>query len=697
MRQTVPIGSVRDPMDRARRARRRRMSIFQALAVIAAILLASCGATSEGAHERYRTVHQALSVVGLSPLGSLNEGSLPENGEAHFELDLRAGQCDTFVVFGSSGVEDIDLQIFDDEVEVGRDATHDRQAAAQVCPTSSGPHRVIVRMVRGRGSYLLAAWTGRQESKAATGSAAVASAGGEGTCDSPLAVRFGEPVSGDTTGAASLLRGSCVRGSSSRIDGPERVYRLEVTQRSMVHATLHASFGAMLYVTSACGESESELACVASTAARGETELQVEVEPGVYHLVVDGHGRQAGSFRLEVEAAPSIAVASVCASAPPILPGRPVSGTTEGAPSAFDSTCATGAHGPDRVFKLEVGQPSRIRVRQTSGYDGVLHVRSVCTDVASEIGCNDDFPDVSGSMVSAQVPAGTYYVVADGYTDADPPAGAFTLLAEVAPAAGGGTDADSCSAAGEIATEMSVDTFEATDEYVGSCGGQDAADTVYRLRIGERSRVVFRTARSEQHGVLYIRGRCDDASSEVICTGFEAGGGRPRSFETNLAKGDYYVFVDGREAGAFGAVQLAVKVQPLAATERSCRAAPFLRPGKVGYGNLDGRANDSRGSCAPEADGADQTFRLRVQRRSRVKITMESDYPAVLHLRRDCVDPSTEVACSGGARRFFRGRHAGAGSGIDEVLDPGTYFVIAGASLERHSGPFMIRTEMMPL
>ena len=98
------------------------------------LALTACGGGSSQLEPRYVAVHNAMSAMGLAQTGAISEGSLPEGAEARLTVRLGAGSCTTFVALGSSGVQDLDVRVVGEgDRELGRDVTHDRQAAAQVC------------------------------------------------------------------------------------------------------------------------------------------------------------------------------------------------------------------------------------------------------------------------------------------------------------------------------------------------------------------------------------------------------------------------------------------------------------------------------------------------------------------------------------------------------------------------------------
>jgi len=105
-------------------------------------------------------------------------------------------------------------------------------------------------------------------------------------------------------------------------------------------------------------------------------------------------------------------------------------GTFDGL-SRFPSTsCQSNAAGSDGVYTLNLTQPTGVHLKLESAparladgglerpRDTVLSIRRTCTDVATEVACNDDGPIDLGSELSAVLPAGNYFVIIDQYNTA---------------------------------------------------------------------------------------------------------------------------------------------------------------------------------------------------------------------------------------------------------------------------------------
>jgi len=667
--------------------------------------IVGCGGSSARLEPRYVAVHNTMAAMGLAQTGAINEGSLAEGGVARSTQHLDAGQCYTYVAFGGDSVENLDVRVLDDAgTALASDATNDRQAAVRVCPDYAGDYQVVLTMTAGNGEYTLTAWSGAPQS----GGAAVAQgetrrAGGRGSCAAPLPLELGRPVQGDTRAGASELSGSCAEGRAA-----EQVYQLRVERRAQISAVLQSTFDGALYLQRECGQRESELGCNDDSPDTSRSQLDVTLDPGTYFLVVDGYEDQGGTYELVVSASQAQPIEALCADAPPLPFGRAVTGTTTGAQDAFTATCAGGAHSPDRLYRVEVQQRSRLRVRMRSDHDGALYLRSDCTNPSSELACNDDFGDQQHSLVTAVVDPGRYFVYADGYNLGA--AGNFTLEAESAPDVGGGATGDQCTAASAAVpgTATAADTFSAADDLSGSCGGQGAPDVVQRIDVRARSRVRVTFTGAEHSGVAYLQRTCGDASTELGCVAFApagnaAGAPSPRpgpmpmpmptpspgvavvspTLDVTVDPGTYYLVVDGARAGQFGAVQVNVQLEDIAALDRMCRQAPVLRAGTPVSGSTAASTDRFQASCADGAQSADELYRITLTRRSLVKLSLSSDYDAVLHLRRDCTQQTTELACNDDSTD---NRH----SYVEATLDRGTYYVVVDGFRTGNQGTFRL-------
>ena len=189
--------------------------------------------------------------------------------------------------------------------------------------------------------------------------------------------------------------------------------------------------------------------------------------------------------------------------------------------------------------------------------------------------------------------------------------------------------------------------------------------------------------------VLYVRkGTCDDDANEVVCN--DDSGPKLSRVETVLEPGVYFVFVDGNgeESGSF---RLHATTHDAPSLAEVCRnARPLAAPSRVVGSTVIEGFDNVNATCGGEARGIDTPFRFDLAARARVRlIETSSDYRPVLHLRRDCLDPSSEVAC----------RDADASDQVavfTGVLEAGTYWVFADAESPESAGSFTLSAETAP-
>lgn len=254
--------------------------------------------------------------------------------------------------------------------------------------------------------------------------APTAGTGGSGDgCGDAIVLGNGASVSGDTFAARDDVAGSC--GGAGAAD---LVYRVEVTKRSRLVAALQAEEAPhLLVVWRRCGDRSTEVAC-----GRDVDEV---LPPGTYFVAVDGSSEDAlGRFTLSWSLQDLTAQGGACLSAPTLVDGGTVAGTTVGAGDKFAASCAGSdgaASGPDRVYKIVVPRRTRVHVALTaSSFDAAIALRKVCADAsggakAAELACEADSDVGQRTIIDRTLEVGTYWVVVDGQTPNDQ--GSFVL------------------------------------------------------------------------------------------------------------------------------------------------------------------------------------------------------------------------------------------------------------------------------
>jgi hypothetical protein len=667
---------------------------------VTASLGGGCSSSSGAIQGRFSAVHNTMVSLGLSQLGHLSEGSLAEGGTVSFPLDLEP-QCYTFVAFGGDGARDVDLSVLDaNSARVAGDSTRDMQAVVRYCATTRGRYNLVLRMTTGGGSYLVGSWQGGS----ATGSGAqVASAG---ACANPLPIQFGQTVTGNTAESTDHERGSCngAGGPSGGEDdnqrgAPEIAYTFTVERRQQVTVAVETTgnYDGTVYIRQGtCEDEEAEVACNDDDGDVNHSRISAALDPGQYFVFVDGFGGHRGRYSMTVTAADVPSPADVCQNAPALAPNSPVTGqTTTQDLNIFQARCANNARGPDRVYRLEVPRESRLQLHEESDFDGVLHIRRACVDPNTEVACNDDAEDTQHSRINTVLPAGTYYVFADGFR---PNAvGNYTIEADLTPVAGGDLPGDTCADAVALTpgTPVEGNTFQAHDDLRSPCAAPaDGYDVVYRMNVTARSRVQlwFENTDLGNQGTISVTRNCAQIAQATCRAGAV---GEAQGFDQVLDPGQYFVVVDSAGARNFGRFRLNSRIEDPNEMERLCRAAPLLTPGRTVTGTTASGNSRFQASCGSGAQGPENLYRLVLARRSAVRLALTSSTPnfdAVLHIRQNCTQVSTERGCNDDAGDA---QH----SLIETTLDRGTYTVFVdgfGTNRQTNNGQYSLEVQVTP-
>jgi hypothetical protein len=263
-------------------------------------------------------------------------------------------------------------------------------------------------------------------------------------CAAPVAtltVPGPEVARESTTLGASTLNGSMCRPDT---DGPEQVYRFNVTTRTGVVIDTEGSrttFDTVLSLRRTCDDIRSELTCD-DDSGRGNTALiRALVDPGMYHLVVDGAARSSGVYALRVRSftpAPN----AVCTGALALAPGATLAGQSATAGGLRGDHCRPTATGGPLFYSVAVPAMSRVTVRATptgSAWTPLLGATTACASracVAQSVGEAAGAPSAM-QLVNNGTTAVTYFV---SVANADASDGAFDLSASAPMSfAGGGT------------------------------------------------------------------------------------------------------------------------------------------------------------------------------------------------------------------------------------------------------------------
>jgi len=310
-----------------------------------------------------------------------------------------------------------------------------------------------------------------------------------------------------------------------------------------------------------------------------------------------------------------------------------VSGTTVGFADDYVPDCQGNSSAPDVVYTFTIPQAIHLSVQTDGLFDSVLYLRDDCA--AADLFCNDDGGPGLGSLLEADLAAGTYYLIVDAYTTNS---GAYTLTIDVdcgvgfvydpvsgdcvddpcldpnpcqaphqtlcvvdlpgftcecdpgyIPDGGGGCMLDpnpqgeGCADAMNLPVanpgQVSGSTVGAAPDSDSGCAYQSPGpDRVYFVEITEQS-ILWAQTDGQYDSILHLQSICGDVGSELACDD-EGGPASGSLIEVLLDPGTYYLWVDTYGSGVGGAYVLdyAIRPSPCADEEAACPGTPVCVP-----------------------------------------------------------------------------------------------------------------------
>lgn len=237
-------------------------------------------------------------------------------------------------------------------------------------------------------------------------------------------------------GRFTVVTGPHTDAGSCGGSGSEAYATFELDEVSDVFVATHNSLGLDTVVYLREGTCDGvQVACNDDADGLQTSALALELQPGTYQLFVDTEA----AVSVEVDVDVYINTASVqgdrCGQPFPLPQGPSlVTGSTCGFANDYvplsGPQCGGGVAGfaSDRVLYFVLPEQDTVTVNGCSSststrYDQLLHVRGVCTDVGSQVACNDDgctgLATCTGggrnSSFSQLLAPGLYYVIIDGY------------------------------------------------------------------------------------------------------------------------------------------------------------------------------------------------------------------------------------------------------------------------------------------
>lgn len=652
---------------------------------------AACTSASAGGgplDPRFVAVHNALSAMGMAQVGPLQQGTLPEGHEARASLSLPAG-CVTIVTIGGEGIRDLDAKLLDPHgTPLAHDTTNEPEAALRACLETADVYSLVITAVSGSGSWVTATWAGGDGPLPA---APRPGAGGQapeanGTCEAPIPLEPGV-VTGSTTRGRQEYAGSC-----SPSDSRELVYELDVAHRERVSIEVEAHFDSVLYIRKDdCNDNGAEIDCNDDAPDRTRSRIERVLEPGKYFIFVDGYGHEAGAFKMTVTATDVVALSDLCNGAASLLDGASRSGTTLGMANDVQATCGGGANGADVAWRAQLASRARVRiVEHSDDIEPVVHVRRACADEDSEVACADIGATAGDATITGIFEPGAYIVFADAHEPDS--GGSYTMFFQTLPPEGAGTSSDGCADATLLqgaSGSIEGDTFAARDDVAGSCGGQGAADVIYRIDAAKTSRLLATMDGEEAPHVLVLSSRCGDPGAEIACA---------RTLDAVVGPGTYFIAVDGERADALGRFTLHWTLHDLAPQADACARATTLGAGREISGSTAASPDSFATECAA-SDGAagapDRVYRIVLPVRSKIRLTVRaSTFRPALAVRAACADapgsPPPLVACESNTDDDAATRTV-----IERMLEAGVYWVVVDGQSPSERGEFKLEYDVL--
>lgn len=232
------------------------------------------------------------------------------------------------------------------------------------------------------------------------------------------------------------------------------------------------------------------------------------------------------------------------------------------------------------------------------------------------------------------------------------------------------------------------DTTTGDAVIVGSCvEGGTAPEHVYSFTLDQRS-MITAVMSSVFDGSMYLLGACGETRSELACNDDAPTTSRSEVSAT-LEPGLYFLVVDGFGT-AMGEYEVTLTSTPMQSMGEVCGGAPALVPGQPVAGTTSGAPDYFQATCAGQARSGDRVYALDVPQRSRLRVRMQSTYDGAVHVRRECADPSTELACNDDHRDT---RH----SLLTTTVDAGRYYVFADGYGQGATGDFSLEAQLGPV
>ena len=492
------------------------------------------------------------------------------------------------------------------------------------------------------------------------------------TC--PTALPIGGPGTYqlDTAAAAKTLATSC--SVTNPAGGHDVVAAVTIGQGGAkdldVWATAPGGTEVSVAIQGTCGQSGSELACVASAGSTTTHARGRNLAPGTYYVVLTASKETLVELSVDLLAPTPKAPNEDCASASPITPGVATNVALFDATKDLPSSC-TSATG-ELTYAFTLAQPRAVRVfANTLRGAGslVTGLRSPsCSGQTDELRCRN------GStlpLFARALAAGTYTLT----VSATSPIDASVLVETYAPTAAPPDQTCTTAPPASIDKTLAFDLTDHEDAIKDGCfpGAPTAAYTV-DLPVPSDVLLVARFPQTEVGAVSFDAPGCTTVDRLLCAAAYTP----VRVSKRNVPAGSYRAVVADTFAqpGSLTTLVRPTVVATAVAGADDCNTFIDVPPsGGFLTGDTTSMTANFDESCDVANSGpggaADQVLRLVLTQTKRVVLSMDgSTYDTILSFRQGSTCPGIEL--KNGCNFSF----SGARSFLDTTVAAGTYWII---------------------